>query len=138
MMRAIASMGALLKSYNPISRKLEDAVIMLQLSATLLNNSTNKDKYKLLVFASRDISDDSAYNCTIELFVDRAIDFNFLLRTLPNVPDKINFWLFSMFKDNNNLLCEELLAWSSCTPAQVSQTLFLCFCIQVGSMQPLF
>jgi hypothetical protein len=122
MMRAISSMGALLKSYNPKSRKLEDAVIMLQLDATLLSDTIEKqnyDKFKLLVFASRDISDDSAYNCTTELFLDRSINFNFLLRTVPTVPDKINLWLFCMFKDENGLLCEELFAWASCTPAQL-------------------
>ncbi len=115
--RSINSVGALLRRWNVTSKRMESVVILTTLRLRIhVNFITVGEKYKLFVFASRDVHDDSAYNPVVLLEHDHWVETPFLLRNKPTLPEFVHLWLFVDGVDDNGIDVQSLLAWGRCRP----------------------
>lgn len=106
----IVSMGAIASKQNLYQHTSSPAYMRLQLKCNLLvQYPESSDKYKLLIYASRDIHNHSIYNRIIEINNDETTDIDFCVVTLPKSPDYIYFWLFVDTIDEDKLQIETFL-----------------------------
>lgn len=118
--RSVHRVGALLKVFDSKSKSLESVVVSTGLKAKLhVLTPRDHERYKLFVFASRDVHDDSAYNPVFELAADEWAETAFLLRNKPTLPEFLQCWLFADSEDEDGIKTQTLLAWNRVRPQQL-------------------
>ncbi len=76
-------------------------------------NPEPSDKYKLLIFAPRDLPAHTQFNQIINVFNEQEFGFELCLRRTPTLPDHICVWLFVSQLDDDELQTQIVLGCGS-------------------------